>query len=198
MSGRKPSSKGLGKVNPDDFFNYEEQYIGKTSGGSGAKAAGQKGDKTLRDLKKQQWKASLENRQSELESAIRLVLDGFPDFETDLLRDQFLEKYVAWVVENLASFKPLDPAQIEISFSKSGGPGGQNINKRETRVAVLHKPTRTRVVNDQTRSQVNNRELAMEQILKRLQDHVRDWKMYLGPGQRIDLNLVRELQEREL
>jgi len=195
MSDRKPGSKGLRKVNPEDYIKYEEQFYKKGSAGSGAKDSGKKGDKTLRDLKKQLREGSLEHRQAELESALKLVLDGFPDFETDLVRDQFLDKYVAWVSDNLTGLKPLDLAQIEISFSKSGGPGGQNINKRETRVALLHTPTRTRVVNDQTRSQTSNRELALEQLQTRLQDHLRDWKMYLRSDQRIDTGLVRELIE---
>jgi hypothetical protein len=45
---------------------------------------------------------------------------------------------------------------------------------------------------------MENRTLAEEQLLQRLGDHIRDWKLYLGPGQRIDLQLVQELLERDI
>ncbi len=190
MSGKKPSSKGKRKVNPDDYYNYEQQFFENKGGGSGAKAAKQKGDKTLRDIKKQQLRGSQVNRQAELESVIRHVLNGFPDFKTDLLRDQFLEKYVVWVAKDLTSLNPLDLAQIEINFSKSGGPGGQNVNKRETKVMIVHKPTNIRVESDQTRSQIQNKKLALEILRERLQDHLGIWKEYLKPDQRVDIEMV--------
>lgn len=193
MSGKKPSSKGKRKVNPDDYYNYEQQFVENKSGGSGAKAAGRKGDKTLRDIKKQQRIGSLDHRRAELESVIRQVLDDFPDFGTDLLRGQFLEKYVAWIAKNLTSLNPLDLAQIEIKFSKSGGPGGQNVNKRETKVSLIHQPTNIRAESDQTRSQLQNKNLALELLRVRLQEHVNNWKKYLSPGQIVDIKLVKKL-----
>ena len=126
-----------------------------------------------------------------------MVLDGIPEFETEDQEDQFLSQYVAWVEANLPSMKPVDPSQIEVRFSKSGGPGGQNVNKRETKVAVLHTPTQIKVVSDQTRSQVENRKLAENLLQQRLADHLRDWKMYLGAGRAIDLEMVKELLESD-
>ncbi|RLD96368.1 MAG: hypothetical protein DRJ13_13690 [Bacteroidetes bacterium] len=196
MSDKKPSSKELRTVNPDDYYNYEQQFFVSKSGGSGAKTAKQKGDKTLRDIKKQQWKGSQESRQAELENVIRRVLDGFPDFKTDLERDQFLEKYVNWVAKNLTSLNPLDLAQIEIKFSKSGGPGGQNVNKRETKVSLIHQPTNIRAESDQTRSQLKNKTLAFELLQESLQNHINDWKQYLDPGQILDLELIQNLLHR--
>jgi peptide chain release factor 2 len=54
---------------------------------------------------------------------------------------------------------------VKIEFSKSGGPGGQNVNKRETAVRVVHIPTNISVHVDSERSQLQNREKALE-ILK--------------------------------
>ncbi len=193
MANRKPPSKGLGKVNPDDYFNYEDQFLER---GGGGKGSGGKGPKTLQDLRRQERQAARDQRQSELEAALRTVLTGFLDYATRENAERFLASYVSWVESNLDQLAPLDPGQIEIKFSKSGGPGGQNVNKRETRVALLHKPTRIGVVNDQTRSQSENRQRALAQLRQRLEDHLRDWKLYLGARQ-IDVQLVQELLERE-
>ncbi|MCA9361409.1 PCRF domain-containing protein [Candidatus Kaiserbacteria bacterium] len=50
---------------------------------------------------------------------------------------------------------------LDISFAKSGGAGGQNVNKRETAVRILHKPTNISVNVSSERSQLQNREKAM-------------------------------------
>ncbi|MCR4334501.1 MAG: PCRF domain-containing protein [Patescibacteria group bacterium] len=54
---------------------------------------------------------------------------------------------------------------LEITTAKSSGPGGQNVNKRETAVRALHIPTKLSVHVDSERSQIQNREKAVE-ILK--------------------------------
>lgn len=54
---------------------------------------------------------------------------------------------------------------MKIEFSKSGGPGGQNVNKRETAVRIVHVPTNLSVHVTTERSQEQNREKALE-ILK--------------------------------
>ncbi len=198
MTANKNSSGKYRRVDPDEYFNFEEQFREKNTAGSGGKGSAGKGRKTLQDLKRQQQVGSLRQRREELEDALLSVVDGFPEFDSDDKETQFLEEYVAWVAANLSQINPLDPSQVEITFSKSGGPGGQNVNKRETKVALRHKPTRLRVVNDQTRSQADNRKLAEKQLQKQLENHLRDWKMYLGSGQQVNIWLIKELLKREI
>ena len=62
---------------------------------------------------------------------------------------------------------------IDVSFIRSSGPGGQNVNKRETAVRIMHKATNIQVHVDSERSQAQNREKAMELLRAKLYERER-------------------------
>lgn len=73
-------------------------------------------------------------------------------------------------------------ADIDVSFAKSGGPGGQNVNKRETAVRMVHIPTGLSVHVTSERSQEQNRELALSMLKAKLYTRLEEERLAKEKG----------------
>jgi peptide chain release factor 2 len=91
------------------------------------------------------------------------------------------------LVEVLPNFEKtkefaIPPEELEVEFARSSGPGGQNVNKRETAVRVVHKPTGLTAHSESERSQQRNRDKAVAILSAKLYKKMEEERMKREQG----------------